>query len=246
MRQTTGSSGTSAANAVNRSAAVCQSASATACIASSNRSFHGASSGAGRRSADRRAATAERRPPGSAPPATRPADRLCSTSSHCSCSSARAGSGKPSRSRAAGRHAHGLIGAARQVSRRRRASPAATKSSAARASCLGGQHGQFGQGDLVVRMLCQKGRGRGSGGLVLVGRPQQQALGGQQTGPIAARLLLQQVVDVLQAGQVLLAFDHAVDLLQFGEEIAAAELDLLARAAGTKRIGVEAMRVVGG
>ena len=58
-------------------------------------------------------------------------------------------------------------------------------------------------------------------------------------GPIAARLLRQQVIDVLQAGQILLAFDHAVDLLQFGEKIAAAELDLLARAAGTKRIGVD-------
>ena len=64
-------------------------------------------------------------------------------------------------------------------------------------------------------------------------------LGRQQTGPIAAGLLLQQVIDVFQAGQELLAFDHAVDFLQFGEEIAAAELDLLARAAGTKRIGVD-------
>ena len=39
--------------------------------------------------------------------------------------------------------------------------------------------------------------------------------------------------------KILLAFDHAVDLLQFGQEIAATELDLLARAAGTKRIGVD-------
>ena len=163
----------------------------------------------------------------------------CSASSHCSCSSARAGSGKPSRSKAPAVSAHRLIGAARQASRRRRECARWTKPSAARASLLGGQHGQFGQGDLIVRMLCQESRGRGPGGLVLVGRPQQHALGGQQTGPVAARLLLQQVVDVFQAGQVLLAFDHAVDLLQFGQEIAAAELDLLARAAGTKRIGVD-------
>ena len=77
------------------------------------------------------------------------------------------------------------------------------------------------------------------GRLVLIGGPQQLALGGQQAGPISARLLLTQMFDLFQAGQELLAFDHAVDFLQFGQEIAATELDFLARAAGAKRIGVD-------
>ena len=37
----------------------------------------------------------------------------------------------------------------------------------------------------------------------------------------------------------MLAFHHAIDLLQFGQEIAATKFHLFARAAGTKRIGVE-------
>ena len=97
----------------------------------------------------------------------------------------------------------------------------------------------LGQGDLVVGVFRQEGGGGGSCGLGLVGDPQQHALGGQQTGSIAARLLRQKMIDVLQASQELLAVDHAVDFLQFRQEIAAAELDFLARAAGTKRICVE-------
>ena len=96
-------------------------------------------------------------------------------------------------------------------------------------------------------MLRQERRGGGAGGLVLVRQPQQLAPGRQQARPIAPRLLGQQPIDVLQAGQILLAFDHAVDLLQFGQEVAAAELDFLARAAGTRRIGVDGHgRVVSG
>ena len=94
-------------------------------------------------------------------------------------------------------------------------------------------------------MFHQEGGGGGSRGLELVGDPQQHALGGQQARPIAARLLRHEVIDVLQASQELLAVDHAVDLLQFREKIAAAELDFLARAAGTKRICVDGHEGVG-
>ncbi len=137
-----------------------------------------------------------------------------------------------------GRQAHRLIGACRQVAvggPHRPLLPIERRAGVG----LGGGNRRFGQGNLVVRMLRQERRGGGSGGLVLVRQPQQLAPKRQQARPIAPRLLGQQPIDVLKAGQVLLAFEHAVDLLKLGQEVAAAELDLLARAAGTKRIGVD-------
>ena len=140
---------------------------------------------------------------------------------------------------ASGHQPHRLVSARGQARRRRNASPfaadpkprgrllsAARIAISARAIWLSG-------------ILHQEGGGRGSRGVVLVGDPQQHALRRQQARPIAARLLRHEVIDVLQASQILLAVDHAVDLLQFRKEIAAAELDFLARAAGTKRICVD-------
>jgi hypothetical protein len=55
-----------------------------------------------------------------------------------------------------------------------------------------------------------------------------------------------ELIDVLQASQILLAVDHAVDFLQFREKVAAAaELDFLAGTAGTKRICVDGHEEVG-
>ena len=56
-------------------------------------------------------------------------------------------------------------------------------------------------------------------------------------------LLLQELIDGLQASVELLAFHHAVDFLQLGQKIAATELDLLARAAGTRGVGVNGHEV---
>jgi hypothetical protein len=88
-------------------------------------------------------------------------------------------------------------------------------------------------------MLGQKLLGGGLGGLVLIRGPQQHALGREQASPIPPRLVGQKSIEVLKAGQVLLAFDHAFDFLEFIEKISAAKLDFFARAAGTERIGVE-------
>ncbi len=101
------------------------------------------------------------------------------------------------------------------------------------------QYGLFGQGDLILWEFFGKRRGRNLSGLALVGSPQQQALKREQTLPVAPRLLLHETLDVLQSRQVLLPFEHPVDLLKLGERVVAAKLDLLARAAGAKRIGVE-------
>ena len=47
-----------------------------------------------------------------------------------------------------------------------------------------------------------------------------------------------QPLQVLQAGQVLLAVDHPLDLLELSQQIVAAKLDLLARTTGTNGIGI--------
>jgi hypothetical protein len=49
---------------------------------------------------------------------------------------------------------------------------------------------------------------------------------------------------MLQAGHVLLAFQHAIDFLKLGQEIGATEFDLLARPSGAKGICVKSHKVV--
>ena len=97
------------------------------------------------------------------------------------------------------------------------------------------RHGR--QGDRVVGMLLVKPRG-GRGGLF--GLPQvglQRELGRQQAGPVG--IFLRQLVDLFQCRGALFAFDHPLELFQLGQEFGAAEFDLLASAAGTRRIGIE-------
>ncbi len=45
-------------------------------------------------------------------------------------------------------------------------------------------------------------------------------------------------VDVVEAGHVLLALNHAIDFFQFGQQVGAAELDFLAGAAGAGTVMV--------
>ena len=48
----------------------------------------------------------------------------------------------------------------------------------------------------------------------------------------------QRLLDVPQRGPRLVAFDHAVNLFDFADQVGAAEFQLLAAAAGTQRIGI--------
>ena len=59
----------------------------------------------------------------------------------------------------------------------------------------------------------------------------------------AARMLGQRLLDVPQRGPRLVAFDHAVNLFDVTDQIGAAELQLLAAAAGTRSIGINRHRV---
>ena len=77
----------------------------------------------------------------------------------------------------------------------------------------------------------------GLGGFELIGGPQQFRLDGHQAGPPLTLGL--QLVDMLQRGDVLFALDHAIDLLQFGLEIGATELDLLAGSRRARRISID-------
>ncbi len=65
----------------------------------------------------------------------------------------------------------------------------------------------------------------------------QGKLGRQQAGPIG--IFLRQLVDQFQGGDTLLPFDHPLELFQLRHEFGATEFDLLASAAGTRRVGIE-------
>ena len=107
--------------------------------------------------ADPRAATAECRPPGSSPRAIRPAGRRARPSSNCNCNSATCRQRQARVQQRSRRHAHRLIRAARQRAR------GGAHRTLDQVECLsgigfGGHHGQFGQGDLVIGILCQESR----------------------------------------------------------------------------------------
>ena len=63
---------------------------------------------------------------------------------------------------------------------------------------------------------------------------------GKQTS--AARIFFVELGDVIQPGDALIAVDHSLELVQFMDEIGAAEFDFLAGAAGARRIGVDGHR----
>jgi hypothetical protein len=62
----------------------------------------------------------------------------------------------------------------------------------------------------------------------------------QQAGP--ARILRVELIDVLKAGQPLIAAEHALDLVQLANQVGTTELQLLACAGRTQRIRIKRHR----
>ena len=92
------------------------------------------------------------------------------------------------------------------------------------------RHGVVGTG-LEKLGACRRGRGKLLGGKLEAGSV------GHQAGP--ARMPLRELFDLRQGGGVLLPLGQTVELFQVAHEFRAAELDLLAGAARTGRIGVD-------
>ena len=100
-----------------------------------------------------------------------------------------------------------------------------------------GKHSRFRPGRGVLRKAPDEIGRIGRRPVELTGHPEQFRLDRHQAGPVVTLLL--DLIDMLETGDELLAFDHAIDLLQFGQEVWATELDLLAGSARTKGISVE-------
>jgi hypothetical protein len=71
----------------------------------------------------------------------------------------------------------------------------------------------------------------------LIRDPQQFRLDAHQAGAILA--LLFELVNMLDAGDELLAIDHAIELFQLGKKVGTAELDFFAGSTGTKGVCVK-------
>ena len=65
----------------------------------------------------------------------------------------------------------------------------------------------------------------------------QKCLDRQQTG--AVRIFLERVLNMFEAGQPLVSFEHPLDTLQFTQQVLAAELNFLASASWTRHVSVE-------
>ena len=79
-----------------------------------------------------------------------------------------------------------------------------------------GKQGRFGPGRGVLRKALDEIGHIGRRPVELIGHPQQFRLDRHQAGPVLALLL--ELIDMLDTGDELLAFDHAIDLLQLGKK----------------------------
>jgi hypothetical protein len=104
--------------------------------------------------------------------------------------------------------------------------------------CL--RDGRLAEGERIVGMGVEESSGRAGGFGELLGREFELRLRGQQAG--LAGMLLGQPLHLVECGRNLVAFDEPVELFEVTDELAAAELDLLAGATGTRGVAVNGHR----